>query len=73
MLLFIQQIKKIVYIQTILPAVACISNKSGAIRVQHFSTPLPPSASFYPHAHKQINVASLHVLNHFQVKKRRGV
>ena len=37
MILFIQQIKKIVYVQTILPTVASISNKSGAIRVQQIN------------------------------------
>ena len=57
MLSFIQQIKKIVYIQAILPTVAYISNKSGAIAVQLCSIP-SPSAPFYTQAHKQIDVAS---------------
>ena len=57
MLSFIQQIKKIVYIQAILPTVAYISNKSGAIGVQH-SSPPSPSAPFYTQALKQIDVAS---------------
>ena len=47
---FIQQIKKIVYIQAILPTVAYISNKSGAIVVQHSSTPPPRQ---YLSAYKQ--------------------
>ena len=56
MLTLIQQIKKIVYIQTILPIVTYNSNKSGAIGVQHFSTPLPllPVRTFL-HTRTQIN------------------
>ena len=73
MLSFIQQIRKTVYIQTILPIIAYISNKSGASGVQHFLTPLPPSAPFYTHARKQINVASYHVLKSFSSKKNAEV
>ena len=69
MLSFIQQIKTIVYIQAILPTVAYISNKSGAIGVQHCSPP-------FPHLHlstrTHINKLMLHrdtYKNHFQVEK----
>ena len=73
MLSFIQQIRKTVYIQTILPTIAYISNKSGASGVQHFLTPLSPSAPFYTHARKQINVASYHVLKSFSSTKSAAV
>ena len=52
MLSFIQQIKIIVYIQAILLTVACILNKSGAIEVQHCSTPPPPLGQhLFTHTH----------------------
>ena len=54
MLSFIQQIKKIVCIQTILPTVAYISNKSGAIEVQHSLT-LPPPVRTFLHTRTQTN------------------
>ena len=51
MLSFIQQIKKIVYMQVILPTVAYISNKSGAIGVQHPLIPPTPRQHFSAHTH----------------------
>ena len=47
--------QKIVYTQAILPTVACISNKSGAIGVQHSSTPLSPPLSTFLQTRTQTN------------------
>ena len=73
MLAFIQQIKKIVYTQAILLTVAYILNKSGAIGVQHSSTPLSPPPPFYTHAHKQVNAKLYHVLQTFPSTKNAVV
>ena len=56
LVVLIQQIKKIVYLPAILPTVVYISNKSGAIGIQH-SFQLPSSLyrqhhPFYTHGHK---------------------
>ena len=77
MLAFIQQIKKIDIVQAILPTKAYISSKSGAIGVQHSTTPLHPRQHLFTHTHT--NKLMLRRIcrtyqNHFQVKKkRRGV
>ena len=79
MVLFIQQIKKIVYIQAILPTKAYISNKSGAIGVQHSSTPLPtPRQHLFTHTHTNKLGLMLRRMcstyqNYFLIKKNTAV
>ena len=72
---FVHQIKKIAeYMQAIMPTFQTRGVQLESNILQTFLSPPPPSsAPFYTHAHKQINVASKHVIKSFPSKKNAAV